>query len=61
MNRVSEPDGKSAAAIEWTHRYEERVGMLLNDGMPVDKAEAWARKIMRQWLDSERAKPVAPR
>jgi len=59
---VTEPaPEKSAAAIEWTYRYEERVGILLNDGMPVDQAEAWAKKVMRNWLESERTKPVAPR
>ena len=39
--------------IEWVHRFEERVGLIANDGVPIQRAIVEARHqtatLLRAW------------
>jgi len=43
--------------VEWRYLLEERIGMLLNDGMPEPEAEVIGREIVEQlYRDSKGAR-----
>ena len=39
---------------EWRHRYEERVGIMIDSKVPVGIAEELAKDVCRRWLERER-------
>ena len=42
--------------VEWRYLLEERIGMLLNDGLPLWEAELVGRKIVEQMYRDSRGR-----